>query len=331
MKLRESRPACGQHVWNSSQDWEDSQPLLLIVEVPLPPTTLTLPRIYLLFGDLHACSRSVFLFRQTQRYCGVGALKLVGILRGAYWPISIDKAQLLRGCPSCSSNAVPGHLSFGCVGEGDALRPSPVLTNFKVNSCKFHLALLHGYVQHGGPRADPHEHLSFIRGLSDLPNRGCARVQSIVFAMVLCVVCQNVNIRNLLLLSLENKKYHWTGKWYHPEMPTSFKYHDNIFSLRDGAKRGCELCALIWRGCTVREIELGEAERPEPTDAELAEDYIGAVFLETESWWEHEGSKRGKLLLVVSSRRREDGIDRTPFRYHCKLEVFPKRGKRFLQ
>lgn len=143
--------------------------------------------------------------------------------------------------------------------------------------------------------------------------------------MALCEVCQKVDIRNLLLLSLENKEEWYDDEILHPSIYTSSKYHDSIFSVGDGVEAGCQLCALIWVGCTKSKRMSSGTERSEFTDAGLA-DFIGEIFLGTGSWGEFEGSKP---LVIVTSRR--PGDDETQLSSHCQLEVFARRGKQFLR
>jgi hypothetical protein len=95
--------------------------------------------------------------------------------------------------------------------------------------------------------------------------------------MALCYICQRVNIRDLLLFSLENKEEWYEDEILHPPIYTSFKYHDSIFSVRDGVEAGYQLCALIWVGCTATKRMYDGTERSKFTDVEL-EDFIREIF-----------------------------------------------------
>jgi hypothetical protein len=140
----------------------------------------------------------------------------------------------------------------------------------------------------------------------------------------LCEACQNVDIRNLLLVSLENKSE--DSPFFHPRLESSFKYHDSILCLRAGAQAGCPLCGLIWQGCNSRPWEIDETARPQLTDAQLNERWPGQLFSGTSSWKDEEYPS-----LVVTSEyvETQQGKPLHPPQKStcCVLDVFAERGE----
>lgn len=128
-----------------------------------------------------------------------------------------------------------------------------------------------------------------------------------------------LDIRSVLLLSLETKDQRWNGS-FQPQISKSFKYHKSIFSLRAAAKHGCPLCALIWQSCRDRLEEIGWKEGP--PDHELARLYDGEIFLGTDSWFEAKGAMPS--IIVDSIRSGQDGLQESQL---CVLDAFTRRGK----
>ena len=134
--------------------------------------------------------------------------------------------------------------------------------------------------------------------------------------MALCPICQEFDIRSLLLLSLEAKKDLWRrGEDYlRTHLSKSVKYHDDIFALRAAARNNCELCAIVWHGFE----ENGKRAGAKRSEKELAFSYNGEIYIGTDGWWP--GSK--PKVIITSHRSGEPKKIQL-----CVLDAFAKRGK----
>lgn len=130
--------------------------------------------------------------------------------------------------------------------------------------------------------------------------------------MALCIVCQEVDVRSLLLRSLEAKE---EGKPHlNPGLGTGAKYHGSISSLRAGADSGCPLCGLIWRH------ETEYATKTMTTDDQLQQLWKGELFLGTDGWTE----PRKPTLEVYSKPPGSEDMTIHPL---CELDVFARKGE----
>ena len=131
--------------------------------------------------------------------------------------------------------------------------------------------------------------------------------------MALCPICQEFDIRSLLLLSLEAKEDRGED-YFHTHLSKSVKYHDDIFALRAAARNNCELCAIVWHGFE----ENGKRAGAKWSEKELANFYNGEIYIGTDGWWE--GSKPQVIITVHRSG------EPTEIQL-CVLDAFAKRGK----
>lgn len=142
--------------------------------------------------------------------------------------------------------------------------------------------------------------------------------------MALCEICENVDIRYLLLHSLENKSRHKPS--YHPTLETSSKYHDSILNLRAGAQAGYPLCGLIWQGCHSKPREIDEPAIPQFIDAQLIDRWPGTLFSGTSLRADEEYPSVTVASEHVDSQQLKPPT--TPLRSTCcVLDVFAERGE----
>lgn len=138
--------------------------------------------------------------------------------------------------------------------------------------------------------------------------------------MSLCNVCQKVDVRALLLKSVQTRSHQG---WHRP-IKKAFQHHQSVVALRTSAQGGCSLCSVIWQSC----LNGSEFRNEDRTTADLilSTDYKGPIFLGTDGWWE--GPHNTTLITVSLAKLRTRLINDDEFPHCiCKLEVYVLRGK----
>ncbi len=109
--------------------------------------------------------------------------------------------------------------------------------------------------------------------------------------MAPCNLCQTYDIRPLLLRSLKNTD----SNGFHPRIENAFLHDQTIFALRESARPGCGLCALIQKGFILHN-SFGEPW--DPAEAELVL-YGGRVAIHITDWGEVSIPKFAVTLPLV--------------------------------
>jgi hypothetical protein len=85
--------------------------------------------------------------------------------------------------------------------------------------------------------------------------------------MVLCSICQSIDIRSLLLAT--SAREHTGGddpefgrEWHRHGKSNFFRHHDDIFQVLDSANGGCDLCNMIWSAFDQMRVEKEGSNKP---------------------------------------------------------------------
>ncbi|KAF2126497.1 HET-domain-containing protein [Dothidotthia symphoricarpi CBS 119687] len=144
---------------------------------------------------------------------------------------------------------------------------------------------------------------------------------------MLCSVCQTIDIRNVLLSSIECKTKVGDDAMdiLHEELPDTAKYHNDVFAVQAAAESGCQLCIIIWD-----EIRKKWKQRQTHTsDEEFACIYRGQLFIGTDTWHEKaiNGGYYPSLMVQVIPCVNEHGNREARKRFICSLDVYARRDE----
>lgn len=138
---------------------------------------------------------------------------------------------------------------------------------------------------------------------------------------MLCSICQKIDIRHVLLSSVECKTEDDFGI-FHEELHETAKYHDDIFAVQAAAESGCQLCAVVWH-----QIQ-GQQRRCPLSSDELANRYSGQLFIGTGAWYDEspeEGFLPGINVESTYWVNQNGGRERKR-KTICSLDVYAKRS-----
>lgn len=135
-----------------------------------------------------------------------------------------------------------------------------------------------------------------------------------------CNLCQNFNIRELLLQSAAQKpdatgntdRNYKDANDYRAPLPTFYKHHEGIIALKRSAEQSCELCSLFWH------TWVKTLNKDDPSEDWLEKYFPGQLYIGTSSWT---ASRQG-FPYVTLSQQAPTGNNRTL----CSFEAFADRG-----
>lgn len=138
--------------------------------------------------------------------------------------------------------------------------------------------------------------------------------------MALCTLCQDLDIRELLLQSAAQKpdatgntdRNYVDANDFRAAMPTFFKHHAGIIALKKSMEQDCQLCTLFWR------TWVKTLNKDDFTDEWLEKYFQGQLYIGSSSWT----TSRQGFPYVNLTQQAPGGNSRTL----CSFEAFADRG-----
>lgn len=150
--------------------------------------------------------------------------------------------------------------------------------------------------------------------------------------MGLCELCQEFDIRSLLLASasqdlqprqftgVNNRNFSGVDHYrsivsaddYHQPLPHFYPHCKTILDLKESTERGCQLCSLFWS------TWVAELTKADFTEEWLSRTFPGEVYIGASGWTT---SQQG-LPYVTLTQKIPTGQSRTL----CSFDAFAERG-----